>query len=206
MADYPNQAKLNLCSIAVSKVVGDEVSLATSDGNLFSAQERLSAINRARGTVYTTLLNRLGMRGFLNLYPEFIGNKTKQSVNNIISDKGNDVRVTIKLYCKNIICEGIPAEQIYNAKYDEYSTWKATDKNPKFVEQGQSIMILGFTLLTTDNIDLLYLKQPVDIPAYSATDDDLIEPYIWLQAIINEAVINLFYTKQKQLPSNFTVN
>lgn len=195
------QIKLNLCSIAVSKIIGDEVTSSSADGNLFTGLDRLEAINRARGNVYSKILNTTGISQFLAMYPEFSGTKTVTAPTlNTIPDKGADCRAIIKLYLKSMIAEGIPAEQKLNALYDNFSNWRATSTSPKFIEETQSVVILGVSLSAEDNIIMSYLKQPVDISGYSPTGEDLIEPYTWLGLIINEAVAYLYYTKQKMIP------
>lgn len=193
------QPKLDIVSIAVSKEIGDEVTASNANGNLFTAAERLSAINRARGNIYTQMLNQLGITKMIDLYPEFLG-KSSLSISNSLLTKTAAIRKAIKLLYTNflqdkLIIEAVPAEQTLDAEFNIYSKWRGTENKLVFTETENTLKILGATI-SSGTADVLYLKQPEDIAGYGGANADLIEPYFWLDLITAEAVINLLRKKQ----------
>ena len=58
--------------VEVSKRAGDEVASSNTDGNVFTKGERAKAWNSARKDIYHGALEMLGLKGFKELYPEFI--------------------------------------------------------------------------------------------------------------------------------------
>lgn len=66
------QLKLNEILIDVSNKVGDGVSTASADGEIFTASDRLKSINEARIILYNDLLETLGIDDFIKMFPEFV--------------------------------------------------------------------------------------------------------------------------------------
>lgn len=176
------QPKFDICSIALSKKIGDEVSSSSTNGDIWSANDRLEAINRARHWIYSEFLTRMGETQFMNLFPEFVGKKE----NVVISPaKAADIRKVIKLYISSVIIEAVPSEAIMDAKHNSASPWFGTATKPRFAENGDAIEIIGAD--TPGTATALYLIQPVDIAGIGGANVDLIEPYNWLQHIIEKA-------------------
>ncbi len=188
--------KLNICSIAVSRIVGDEVSAATTEGALFSTTDRLNAINRARGDVYTEMLKTLGMRQFLELYPEFVATSSIAFTSSV-ADKPAGVRRVLKSYYNSQIIEVAPVEVTLDAMYNTYSKWYSSTY-PVMVEYSDSgvnkLKIINATI--TDSVTVLYLLDLIDLTGYDSTHADMVEPYSWLNIIIQGAAQYLLNTKQ----------
>lgn len=66
------QPKLNEILIDVSYKIGDGVTSASADGEIFTASDRLKSINEARIILYNDLLETLGVDDFLKIFPEFV--------------------------------------------------------------------------------------------------------------------------------------
>jgi hypothetical protein len=189
--------KLNLCSIAVSRIIGDEVSAATTDGTLFTSTDRLNAINRARGDIYTEMLKSMGMRQFLELYPEFVAT-SDIAFTSSVATKPAGVRRIIKAYYSSTIIEVAPVEVTLDALYNSYSKWYGSATYPVMVEYSDSgtnkLKVIGATI--TGNISVLYLLDLIDLTGYDSTNADMIECYSWLNIIIQGAAQYLLNTKQ----------
>jgi hypothetical protein len=188
--------KSNLVSIAVSKIVGDEVSAATSDGTLFTSADRLNAINRARGDVYTEMLKSMGMRQFLELYPEFVATASI-SFTSSVADKPAGVRRVLKAYYNSQIIEVAPVEVTLDAMYNTYSKWYSATY-PVMVEYSDSgtnkLKIINATI--TASVTVLYVLDLIDLVGHDGAYADMIECYAWLNIIIQGAAQYLLNTKQ----------
>jgi len=113
------QPKLESISIALSKVVGDEVFSAYADGKTFTAADRLDAINRARQLVYVEAL--IQSQGKIALaYPELV----KSGIKQIFPEKEPDIRIAMKVRSGNKVYERIPAIEYMEVRYGQYSKWK----------------------------------------------------------------------------------
>lgn len=189
--------KLNICSIAVSRIIGDEVSEASSHGTLFTATDRLNAINRARGDVYTEMLKSMGMRQFLELYPEFVAT-SDITFTSSVATKPAGVRRIIKAYYNSVIIEVAPVEVTLDALYNSYSKWYGSATYPVIVEWSDGgtnkLKIIGATISAA--VSVLYLLDLIDLTGYDSTNADMVEPYAWLNIIIQGAAQYLLNTKQ----------
>jgi hypothetical protein len=186
--------KFDIISIALSKVMGDEVTAATSAGNLFTQAVRENAINRARGTIFTQILMKAGLTQFIDQYPEFVSLQSltfATPAGTVAVPAG--VRKVLKIYYNALVAEPVPAELILDAKYNTYSKWKGTTAKPVFLQYNNILEILGFVSGTTAATGLV-LNDPVDIA--SAGANDIIEPYTWLDMIVMEAANILLKTQQ----------
>jgi len=186
------QPKLDIIIAAVIREAGDEFA------TLFDASEVLEAINRARGTVYTEVLTAMkDPQVFMDLYPEFNGMEALSIVTNVIT-KTAAIRRAIKIMYPSTnpthIIEAVPIEQSLDAMFPAgYSKWKGTATRPVFIESTGSLSIIGITITGTVSGIVNYLKQPVNV---SSGGDDIIEPYIWIDMIVAEAVKTLYRMKQ----------
>ena len=189
--------KSNLVSIAVSKIIGDEVSDATYDGVLFKSVDRLSAINRARGDIYTEMLKTLGMRQFLELYPEFIATSDIAFTSSVATKPAGVRRVLKAYYSAPPLIEVAPVELTLDAMYNTYSKWYSATY-PVMVEYSDSgtnkLKVIGATI--TGNISVLYLLDLIDLGGHDSSYADMVEPYSWLNLVIQGAVQYLLNTKQ----------
>jgi hypothetical protein len=162
--------KSNLVSIAVSKIVGDEVTSATSDGTLFTSADRLNAINRARGDVYTEMLKTLGQRQFLELYPEFVATASITFASSV-ANKPVGIRRIIKAYYNSQIIEVAPVEVTLDALYNTYSKWYSTTY-PVMVEYSESgvnkLKIIGATI--SASVTVLYVLDLIDLVGHDNLD------------------------------------
>ena len=70
------QPKFDEISIKLSKKIGDEVTTASADGTGgITAAMRLTFINDGRNVLYFERLLKLGIEGFIKLFPEFVQSK-----------------------------------------------------------------------------------------------------------------------------------
>jgi len=192
------QYKLQICSLSLATKVADGVSAYGDNGKDFSATDRLNAINRGRGTVYTQILMKLGAQAFIAQYPEFIGIDTGF----VVANRGtySKVRKIIKLATSLLTIEPVPEEHFLDAKFNPYSKWKGTASKPRFIEymgsSGMVVEILDSSQSPPSTVTALYLAQPVDITAIADNGADLIEPYAWLDMIVDEAMKVLLTSQQ----------
>lgn len=131
------QAKLEAISIMVSKLVGDEVSSAYTDGKTFTAADRIDAINRARAIVYVQALNTMGIDQLTDAFPEFV----RRGYKVIAPVKSEDIRKVFKVF-KNSVKEGMPVQQYYDSLYNPDSKFKVDVSNPRFVEYGTVVKLI----------------------------------------------------------------
>lgn len=69
-----SQPKLEYLLIEVAQLIGDTVSTAGADGNIFTSADRLDSINSARKLLYNQLLEKFGVDDFIMMFPEFTKN------------------------------------------------------------------------------------------------------------------------------------
>lgn len=179
------QPKLDIVSLAVSRRIGDQVSTSSTDGEVITAAQRLAAINRARGTLFTQLITQLGLRQFADTFPSFVLYEANVTVS---PTKDSRIHKAIKVVYNNIIAEEIPAEQIADAIGNQYSAWYTpTGGTLRFYEANNEIVVLGAGVGVT-TATVLFIQKPIDIAGYGGANADLIEPYEWLDMITDEAV------------------
>ena len=181
------QPKFNKISIGVSRYIGDEVSSANQNGRTFSANDRLEAINRARGLLYEKKLELLGIKEFMRLYPEFI--KFAEAIS--LNPKPDDVKKIIKLEGVPIV-EAVPEEHYLDSRDDQFSKWYSSEVKRRFYEYADKVEIIGAEPQPED-IGAHYLAQPVDV---SIDGDDIMEPNYWIESIISIATKILLNTQQ----------
>ena len=176
-------------SIAVSTLVGDGVAASGTSGKVFSSNDRLVAINKARGDVYTKLLAQLGIDEFLRQYPEFIIVEASVTIS---PTKDTRIRKVIKMWdtVSSLLIEEVPHRHFLSAKYNTFSKWYGTATSPRFHESGSAVTVLGLTL-TSATVE--FIRQPLDI---SHGGTDITEPGIWRQMIAERSAEILLQTQQ----------
>jgi hypothetical protein len=177
-------------TIAVSVIVGDEVTTSSGNGNTFSAADRLAAINKARGDIYTKLLKGMGIEEFIKQYPEFVGYEAAVTIS---PTKDSRIRKVFKMYDAggtNLIVEAVPQRHYLSAKYDTFSKWYGSAGRPRFIEHDDEVETIGISQVSQT---VEYLKQPVDV---TQGGSEIGEPISWRQLIIERAVEILLQSQQ----------
>lgn len=200
------QPKLELISKAIAKKAGDEVSAIGTNGELFSAEQRLQAINDARGALYFDILNQIGIEQFINTYKTFI--KITPSDTPIVLLGEDDFIGTLPSNCRQLIgveliddtdnkvyeAKAIPPSGYVEFKTNEYSPFKADAKNVKFMEFNNTFRVFG---LPNDSYRafLVYLENI--IPA-TIGGNDISDPDEWRQKTIDLAYLQLLTDVQRR--------
>lgn len=182
-----SQPKLNIVDLDVSRKYGDEVSSAGTNGNVLSAAERLGAINRARGTVFTEIFNNMGMNDFLSAYPEFLKMGTGVS----LSSLPLEIRKVIRVLHNGELYLPVPGIHQADALNDPFSKWSSGNY---FIQLENKVEFVGGGTPSTATV--YFARQPVDIAGFGGGNPDLIEPYTWLGLITAETVRVLLSDEQ----------
>lgn len=200
------QTKLEYATLAVAKKTGDEVQgmVASTDGETFSSEQRINAINGARQNIYNELYNSLQPEKFGDMYPEFITESANFVIVANIGLVPDDAKFiySVRIRTANTDpdssskdCKPIPKEVSYEAQYDTYSVYKADTNNYKyfFVDPGH-VKVLGSTI-ANGLINYIYLMDIVPV-VLDDDNEDMPDPYTWLQLIIDEATKILLTDQQ----------
>jgi len=169
------QPKYERCSIALSLYLGDQVTSAANNGLLYSAQERLHALNLARQRVFLQLLG-MGESILTDLFPEYLAVAHKR-----LSPKDLDVKSVYRIYGNATLFYPTPEVQAMDAESNPYSVWHFSRHN-SFTEFSDKIQVNGMQSLTYALMQ--YLRQPTFIEVGGA---DFFEPEILEETIIREA-------------------
>ena len=200
--------KLDLLSVEVSKKAGDEVSVATADGNDFTSQQRLRAIHDARKSIYFSVFNQMKLKDFVAVYPEYIKEAVEQTIVEVSgiysfalpADFRIDLAMKVISNAANseyVESKRFVAEAEYESTLDIYSVFKANENNIKHVVRDNKVIVFGISdRIGTFKADLLYLSEPVDIE--HGTTEDIKEPDIWIPQIKEIAYKNLLVDIQRK--------
>lgn len=188
------QLKLERIDKGVSRLIGDTVATAGTDGNIFSAAIRLEAINRARLQVYDERLAALGIDEFIKAYPELlkITDLIIRSYPSPSYAKPADCKKVfeVTLYDDSDVFVAQPKEMLSSLYQDAvnntYSSWKATSvKDWKFAEFANEVMILA----SGEDHDKakLNILTAISDAVMGGANTDIVEPSLWIEGIIEAA-------------------
>ena len=204
------QPKLEYISIAVARIVGDEIlnMTASSDGNSYTATQRINAINSARQNLYLALLEKSGEEMFANLYQEFVRESPQTDITNNVAVVPDSAKFVLSVKFKPgreadndltddyIEATSVPREKFYKATYNVYSPYRATEDDYKYYEVSNVIVILGMSLVSA-SMRIIYLEDC--IPVTLGVGDDIPDPDSWRQKTIDEAARILTADEQSKL-------
>lgn len=155
--------KLDILLKNLALELGDEIENPGDDGETYTFEGRLEAINRARGTVYTNMLKAFNNNfdKFLKLYPEFVEVK-RITFNSFIAVKPEDVRYCINGNVGALKFEPVKPGVLIESLTDTESLFYADSNNLKYFEYKDKIVLYG---TATDPIELsmVCVLQPIDV-------------------------------------------
>lgn len=203
------QPKLEYITLAVSKKIGDEVSVATVNGNLFTSLQRITAINGARQNILNAIYTQLQPEVMARNYEEYVkqssglaiaaniftlpaGVKYILSVRFVITGRDepedpDSPNTTPKIATR------VPAGKQDDAKYNIYSPYRADTLEHKYIDKNGTVEILGSTNLN-GTATIMYITD--SIPVVLGASEDIPDPYSLQQAIIDEATKILLTDQQ----------
>jgi len=155
--------KLDILLLNLAAELGDNISTPTEDGETYSFEKRLKAINMARGTVYSDMLKAFNsdFDKFLKLYPEFVDYRNI-IFTSLFAKKAADIRYIIKGNVGSTVFEPLKAKVLIEALTDSNSSFYADANYPKFFEYKDNIKLFGITT-SPITISMVCVLQPVDV-------------------------------------------
>lgn len=204
------QPKLEYISLAVARLVGDEIlnMTASSDGNTYTATQRINAINSARQNIYLALLSQLqSEEKFAEEYPEFVKESSRLDVTSNVAEIPDNAKyiLSAKIKAGRVgDAEGddykpagsLPKGSYYESKYNENSPYHPIEGDYKYFENGNSVIFLG-TPFSDSSARFIYLEDIVPVSLGGA--DDIPDPFSWRQKTIDEAARILTADEQSKL-------
>ena len=196
------QPKFDQITIKLSKKIGDEVSTAAADGTGgITAAMRLGFINDGRNKLYLGRLVKLGIDGFIDLFPEFVTSEILFVVSSSVPlDNFIKKVLSAKLFVDNTgishLLHEIPPDLYQDAEINEFSTNKPNDGFKVFSVFDNRINILPNVLSEDDNVTALCLNQPIAI-VQGGSNPDIFEPENWIPDIVEAAYQEYLTTIQK---------
>jgi len=194
------QPKLEYITLRVSEKIGDQVTVASTNGELKTAAKRLQAINEARSNIYNSLYNSIGSDRFIGDYKEFIKTSGTIALTDLVGTKPANVKKMISLRfwddfdSDSVVATPVPVQNYYEAQYDTHSVYFEDSQTPQFLEFSTTFKILGGAL-SDNNAEILYLEDIV--PAVQGgANADIPDPYSWFPQIISEAAKILLTDQQ----------
>lgn len=178
--------KLNRISIEISNIVGDPVTIATANGDVFTADMRLKAINMGRQKIYSELLTQLKVTDFLKVYPEYRQNAEITYSAGFAKPAGCRKVISASLYISPTVTtrlREVNAEMEHEARYNAYSALYSQESSLAFTEKKDTIEIINKILSPSNKLLIVYLAEPNILTGYNGTED-IIEPEILVPHVI----------------------
>lgn len=171
-------SKLNNLSLEISVNAADPVTDATAEGNVFTADDRLNAINAARQEIYRQQLEAMGPYKFANSYPEY-QQQTYITINAGQYAKPND--------CKKVLncarqasgaseerTREVTAENELQARLNTYSGYYSKAGSWAWIERKDNIEIINelpADAIPNNRLRITYLAYVNIITSYNGTED-----------------------------------
>jgi hypothetical protein len=170
--------KLNRISIEISVNSADPVTSATADGYVFTAAERLAAINAARQEIYRQQLETMGPYKMAITYPEY-QQQTYITINSGQYPKPSD--------CKKVLncirqasgaaeerTREVTAENELQAKLNTYSGYYSKPGSWAWIERNTTIEIINelpADMIPNNRLKITYLGYINIINNYNGAED-----------------------------------
>lgn len=185
------QPKLDAISVKLSKKIGDEVSSASADGaGGITAAMRLTFINDARNALYFERLLKLGISGFMQLFPEFVQSKVLLGEDSYVLSSDIKLVLSASLYVddpgvSHILNEVEPVKY-QEASLNPFSTYLTNDSYKLYSVFDNRMNLLPNVVSEFDSITAICLMQPVAV-VQGGSNPDIFEPDNWIPDITEAA-------------------